>query len=65
MFGVDHQGSGRVRVSGIRPLARSEIRIRQWPKFGTETIACPAMRSSSESTWRGSRICCRVLDRMA
>ena len=43
----------------------SDTRIRQWPKFGTETMAWSAIRSSSDSTCRGSRICCRVFDRMA
>ena len=65
MLGVDHQGSGRAPVSGIRPRDNSAQRTFQWPKFGTETTACSATRNNSDSTWRGSRICCRVLDRMA
>ena len=44
MFGVAHQGSGRARVSGIRPDAISAQRTRQWPKFGKLTIARSASR---------------------
>ncbi|OHB32957.1 MAG: hypothetical protein A2882_09940 [Phenylobacterium sp. RIFCSPHIGHO2_01_FULL_70_10] len=65
MLGVDHQGSGRALVSGMRPVVSRAQRTRQWPKFGTDTTARSAMRSSSDSTCRGSRICCRVFDRMA
>ena len=65
MLAVRHHGSGRSRVTGIRPLVSRAQRTRQWPKFGTETIARSAMRNSSVSTCRGSRICCRVWDRMA
>ena len=35
------------------------------PAVSRTRTAWSAMRNSSESTCRGSRICCRVLDRMA
>ena len=65
MLGVDHQGSGRARVSGIRPRLRSEARTRQWPKLGKETMARSASRSRSDSTLRGWRTACSVWDRIA
>ena len=36
---MPYQVSGSAAVIGIRPLTRSCSRIRQWPKFGTETMA--------------------------
>ena len=50
MFWVSYQGSGKVRVTGMRPVNSNEKRTRQWPKFGKETMALRPMRKSSETT---------------
>ena len=63
---------GRV-VPGIRQIVGAAAcgrrtascrRMRQWPKFGNDTMACRPMRSMCSSTTRGWRVACSVCDRI-
>ena len=64
MFGVSYQECERLSVTGMRPRKATWARMRQWPKFGTETMARRPMRSMCSSTTRGWRVACSVCDRM-
>mgnify|MGYP000851217313 CR=1 FL=1 len=55
-FGLSCQASGRLAVTGMRPVSSSFVRTCQWPKFGNETMARRPMRRRCSSTGRGRRV---------
>src|SRR5215472_2197419 len=60
MFGVSYQLWFSRCVTGIRPVMRMWSRIRQWPKFGNDTMARRPMRTRCSMTRRGLRVACSV-----
>ena len=61
MFGESHHAYGRLSVCGMWPPSATCRRMRQWPKFGNDTMACRPMRSMCSSTTRGWRVACKRL----
>ena len=53
MFGVSYQVYGSSGETGMRPLAASWARKRQWAKFGNEMMLLRPTRFISRSTSAG------------